>query len=531
MPTEIDSLFISLGLDASKFDKAQKQSVERLRELDEQGEKTGKTLQQGAERTGQSYTKAKSAILEFGLAALSLGGVKEFVSSMVTDTAELGRASQRLGMSASDLQAWGAAMKTVGGTAADAQNAFQGLEGGLARLRFGDTSVLRPLAFLHAQDAVNLQTGQVNWFKLADDLKRSVASIGMQPTLQLAHQLGIDDKFFMLLLKGGDAVKSLIDQMKAAQGPIRDNAQAAQTLQREWGRFEQTMGGLGQNIFGNMTETLIPLTRGLDEAAGGFKHIDDDVHGALSSFLALAGGTAALEHALLGLGKTIGLPAVGGALATLSRIAGKGLVGWELFSHTDALNPGEDKALAAKRAKGGWTPAPAVPSRNPRMSSGVIGAPRNLRNNNPGNIEYGDFARQHGATGSDGRFAIFPSMAAGVAAEKALIALDVGHGYNTLAKLIEHWSPASENGQANTDAYIRQVSKSTGIAPNAPLDPTQYTRIAQAMERHEAGAHVETHIGHITVQTKATDAHGIAKDMHTALQQNTLISSSMRSMD
>ncbi len=41
------------------------------------------------------------------------------------------------------------------------------------------------------------------------------------------------------------------------------------------------------------------------------------------------------------------------------------------------------------------------------------GGSRSWRNNNPGNIEYGPFARSMGATGTDGRFAKFPSYEAG----------------------------------------------------------------------------------------------------------------------
>lgn len=519
MATEIDSLFISLGLDVSKFDAAQQKVVNRLREVDDKSQRTSKQMQHGADVIGDGFTKAKDRLLEFALAFGSVAGVKEFIGSMVTGGAELGRVSLRLGMNVRDLQAFGAAMKTVGGTASEFAGSVQNIEGGLARLRFGDTAILTPLAYLQAQDAVNLQTGKVDWYKLADDLRRNVQTRGMQPTLQLAHQLGIDDHTFMLLIKGGDAVRKLVDEMKAAQGPIADNVRAAQALQREWAGLEQTMSGLGQNIFGNMTTTLIPLTHGVDVAASAFKHIDDDVHGVLSSFLALVGGTAALEHSLLGLGKTLGLPAVGGALATLSAIVGKGMVGWELLSHADPLDTGEASELAARRA--GTYRTPATRTSSGRISGGAV--PRNLRNRNPGNIEYGPFAIAHGATGSDGRFAIFPTMEAGVAAQFALIDWDVKHGRNTLAKLIGSWSPASENGQANTDAYIRQVSKATGIAPNAPLDPTQYTRVAWAMERHEAGTTVETHIQNLNVHTKATDANGIVKDMHSALQQNALI--------
>ena len=47
---------------------------------------------------------------------------------------------------------------------------------------------------------------------------------------------------------------------------------------------------------------------------------------------------------------------------------------------------------------------------------------RGQRNHNPGNIEYGQFAKDHGATGSDGRFAIFPDAATGYKALDALLA-------------------------------------------------------------------------------------------------------------
>ena len=49
------------------------------------------------------------------------------------------------------------------------------------------------------------------------------------------------------------------------------------------------------------------------------------------------------------------------------------------------------------------------------------GGDRNWRNNNPGNIEYGPFAMKYGATGSDGRFAIFPTEEQGRMAQDALL--------------------------------------------------------------------------------------------------------------
>lgn len=86
------------------------------------------------------------------------------------------------------------------------------------------------------------------------------------------------------------------------------------------------------------------------------------------------------------------------------------------------------------------------------------------RNHNPGNIRYGQFACSHGATGTDGVFAIFPDDATGFAAMSSLL----GAAYRglTLAQAIAKWAPPTEN---NTQQYVADVSDWTGIAPDTEL--------------------------------------------------------------
>jgi hypothetical protein len=87
------------------------------------------------------------------------------------------------------------------------------------------------------------------------------------------------------------------------------------------------------------------------------------------------------------------------------------------------------------------------------------------RRNNPGNIEDGKFAQTHGAIPSDGgRFAQFPTADTGFAAMYRL--LKDKYSGKTLAEVIGRWAPSKEN---NTNAYIANLSKLTGISPNAVL--------------------------------------------------------------
>lgn len=91
----------------------------------------------------------------------------------------------------------------------------------------------------------------------------------------------------------------------------------------------------------------------------------------------------------------------------------------------------------------------------------MVTATLGLRNNNPGNIEFGSFAKRYeGVLGEGGRFARFPTMAAGIRALcELLIVYSVqpdGHGgkIDTVKEAIHRWAPSNEN---HTEAYIAYV--------------------------------------------------------------------------
>ena len=67
------------------------------------------------------------------------------------------------------------------------------------------------------------------------------------------------------------------------------------------------------------------------------------------------------------------------------------------------------------------TPQPHYPGVREYAGETKVGGDRSWRNNNPGNLKYGKFAKAAGAIGKDrGGFAIFPSMETGAAAQDAL---------------------------------------------------------------------------------------------------------------
>jgi hypothetical protein len=110
----------------------------------------------------------------------------------------------------------------------------------------------------------------------------------------------------------------------------------------------------------------------------------------------------------------------------------------------------------------------------------------NWRNNNPGNIRYGDFAIQMGAVGQNGGFAVFPTMEMG---EKAQDVLLKGKNYANLSarQAIARWAPSSEN---NPDAYAKSVASQTGLDLNkryVDMTPDEQKKFRMAMMKVEGG--------------------------------------------
>ena len=128
----------------------------------------------------------------------------------------------------------------------------------------------------------------------------------------------------------------------------------------------------------------------------------------------------------------------------------------------------------------GWTQVRASDGNTYTLSGN-----RNWRNNNPGNIEYGSYARRHGAVGTDGRFAVFPSFNTGRAAKENLLFSSPDYKEMSVSGAISAYAPPRENATA---AYYNRVARDVGVPSDtllSDLTPEQRTRMLDSMQRVE----------------------------------------------
>lgn len=126
-------------------------------------------------------------------------------------------------------------------------------------------------------------------------------------------------------------------------------------------------------------------------------------------------------------------------------------------------------------------------------------ANRNVRNNNPGNISNGDFAKQYGAVGGDDRFAVFPTPEAGRKAHAALIfesnmakklstkadyGAGLGYKDKSLRQMINSFAPPEDKNDSNQ--YYNTILKAVGKDKRmGDYTPAERETILNAMAKHE----------------------------------------------
>ncbi len=118
--------------------------------------------------------------------------------------------------------------------------------------------------------------------------------------------------------------------------------------------------------------------------------------------------------------------------------------------------------------------------------------PRGIRNNNPLNIRRSkDKWKGMRAVQSDAQFCQFESLEWGWRAALWLLTRTYYHKYRlfTIRAIVTKWAPAIEN---NTQAYIANVSRLTGIGPDEPIGipserPARWMMVGVAMAIQENG--------------------------------------------
>lgn len=286
MATVIESLIVTLGLDATNFrrgtadatrarntlgDTNRRQDAEtsaREKKLAAEQARRGKEADARAKAMADGFRKVRNEALSLFALFTAGVGIKNFIANTVESAVQLGYLSQNLKVSIESLQAYGRAAERAGGTT----------EGAFAQLRESADS----LAALRSGLGPN--EGMQWFFRMggsSDDLKdgntylmaRSKIISEMfnrdpQRAMLISKQMGISEDQFNLIKQGPDAIKRLTDaQMKNSAISAKDAAGALE-LKNKWLDFSQAMTATGTKILVALIPAFSQLMNWLQTVAG-----------------------------------------------------------------------------------------------------------------------------------------------------------------------------------------------------------------------------------------------------------------------
>ncbi|EMV1745754.1 hypothetical protein AABV93_004105 [Enterobacter hormaechei] len=588
MPTIIDSLVVTLGLDSSGFKKGQTEVKKGLDDTRKNADQTAKDMEAAGKRAASFFGSIRTELLALVGVTLSAQGIKTFITNMTSDLMRLGIESRALDISAKSLDGWERAAAAAGSTAERMAGTLGNFQKTLTNIRTGggqDDPLFGALASFAGATGANfdyqndnaekiMRKIASNWGKLSKDAQRRFGGMfgfdnATQQGLANGSLVQDADRFAKISRATDEATRKALEFNRRLEQMKQNFAAASQVLYEALIPYVEKLIPLIEK-FGIWISTHGPeISKFFSDTADEINKVVDAVGGlenALKLLLVFVGGKW-----LLGMTSSIG--GVRGAMLALGRLSLiAGLVELQKYAEklekkyswltnnpvTNFLNSGAGTDTTTEWGKQlhDWI-FEKTGIQLPR-GDGYKSAPRGIRNNNPGNLNY---ANQSGATmegGEGGRFAVFESMQHGIAALYKQLQLYFKRGINTLSSIVKTYAPASDNN--NVDAYISALTKATGKGANEVLDSGDTATIARLMKGivdHEngkgyisssdimggiqlgagssasrnmpaaAGSQTTITIGKIDMQTSAGNANALGADIQRNLQRNRLVNPAM----
>jgi hypothetical protein len=544
MPTILDELIVKLGLDSKDVESKAPSATKKLDDLDK-----------SAAGVGESSKAAAAGLSEFagklGAFLALLGGtvaLKQFIRDTVDTNTQLALLSKNLGISVQTIFAWSTASEELGGTAAGVQGTLKMLSQESSNLAFLGESRLIPF-FAKMRIALAGPNGPRDPTAILRDLATYAQNaLGMGASRASIHNwlaMFIPDQGTINLILQGTAA---IDQAQARArkwAPTNAEVNSALAMKQALTDLGAQFTKIGYDLLQSATPALEKFFALIRRAGSwmqsneGLVKIVAEATLGIAAFgaafalvtspitLVVAGITALVSAILLLIDdyetwKKGGISAFDwSGFAKLVHDAGDAwdYLGVKINAATDRYHKWLDAHPKAKsqlgtsghvlsdtlhdvlKVLGGMIGIKIVPQNVQQLAAGIekaegFGTPGAIptRANNPGDIEYGPFAKAHGATGSitaagGKQIAVFPDVRTGLSALYALLEKSY-MGMDLQAALSKY--TGFPRGSAALNGYSATVAQASGLsaAPGANNSKT-------------------INIQNLTVQTQATDAKGM----------------------
>lgn len=278
MATVIDTLFMELGIDSSKFSREAKQAVSKLDDMTEAFEKaeaktgkSGKGLDKHAEKVKQNVKQAKNLTEAMGKVAKGAAALFALVTGsnaldkLIREAAEanvqLDNLSRNIGMSRNQLQAWGGMAEMAGGSAEGMKGSLAGLSMGITRLTtMGDTSMV-PFFNAFGVALLNADGKARDLDSIMLDLSDRFSKMDRVQAYNLAKSMGLDDGTINTLMLGRAEMEKMLEMQRNLYRSGEKEIAVSRELTRSRAYLNQQWDALKNMIADALAPHLLRLVK------------------------------------------------------------------------------------------------------------------------------------------------------------------------------------------------------------------------------------------------------------------------------
>jgi hypothetical protein len=257
----IDEFFVSLGLDPSGFNAGRKQVQDASKKLRDDIVADNARQTVATKSFQDSLRGVKTEVLGLALAIGGAASVKGFITNILDGDAATGRLANNLGIATDKLSAWEQAVQRVGGSKGDIDASLSSLSNIFQNYQLrGDLSKNGDLAGLGLSPA-DLNDPTEAMLKLADASKR----FSPREFNSRVSALGIDQNTINLLEKGRGAVEAYLEEARKNGAVTERDAKAAQELQSALAKLKAEIEGGARPAVTGLANGLVAFLTGAEK--------------------------------------------------------------------------------------------------------------------------------------------------------------------------------------------------------------------------------------------------------------------------
>ena len=270
----IDSLVIELGFDTSKLKSGSREAKDEVRGLKDSVTQDGKEIEGGAKKTADSFESIKKGLLGLAAGYLSFTAIKDFIHDVVQQNIALNNTAAALGTSIEKLSSFRTAAALAGGSAAGITQTIKSLTQELTNYAVGAPSQ----GFLAAGAALGIPLGNIRgpngqvvdyatFLKWTQQAAQQKLREGTSPAVVSNYlgRLGITDEgtVAMLMQRSPEELNKFLEEARKLT-PTSKDIDAVKNFNTEWQRLMAGVQKLGDDL-APVLNNLVPFVAAIDK--------------------------------------------------------------------------------------------------------------------------------------------------------------------------------------------------------------------------------------------------------------------------